>query len=218
MRAANQPTSSTQRVLERLLIFAAAFPLLGCPINYRLVDEYDPVIDDGLVRYYENTIRSFDQSDSRDLEQSNTGEGSFLSYGDIAGYYQSQTVQLKGLLLRAQAGGAASECDKIQEIVSLSRTIKATIGSGEKFDEGSEISVDGGCTYHWLKLVLDTHIEIELIHRDRGILSVNRTKLYSKIVERVVLLALANELAKRGNKSFDVSSTTSIQQGTVLSI
>ena len=196
------------RMPKRTLSALLALVLLGCTVKF--VEEYDPVLDQGLTTYQAD-IAAFMAEMSAKAGQP---EGKF---GDakVQAFYARTGAQLQSFVDRAEALDDKGKClpanytgSGIKKVVRQSAKFLRTSGLPEDeveevadviddFGSGSDEVSTGNCTVVVLKVVKANHELVRKIHENNGSLPSVVTGIAGPILDQSVRIAIKNEVLKK---------------------
>lgn len=178
-----------------LVAVAAVFG--GCS-SVRLIEDYDPVIDQGLTQYYE----AADQFLSTMSWEAAQGS-SEAAYEENRDYYAEARTKLNSLILRARAQSTSERCvgsDAVATVLNRLLSVDALRGQipriGELVDQLREEQT-GSCTVQILTVVRTNHDVMEAIHAHNDKLAPAVVDILRPTIEQGVQMALRIELAKK---------------------
>jgi hypothetical protein len=186
---------------SRLGAVVLALVLVGCT-SVQLVSSYDPMIDEGLTRYYE----SMNVFLSRMERASTTPEG---AYAPNVRFYDETGAQVDSLILRASAAEPKANCigsDAVGALVKKLLELKPFAAGvrGLDFDKtvaGLQSGSGGSCTVQILKVVRANHDLTAAIHQHNDKLTAPVVAIIRPTIEQGVRIGVTTELAKkRGEK------------------
>ncbi|MBI5408441.1 MAG: hypothetical protein HZA14_03640 [Nitrospirae bacterium] len=175
-------------------VFFAILALSGCSI--KLVEDYDPLIDNGLMEYFEATDKFLNQAKS----------GQAAPYEESRQFYLDMYSKLDSLILRAEAGAKLDKCagsqmvnDAIDKLLSSEKFLKGLGVAGDLFDDikNERENPAGSCTVVMLKIVKRNHQIMETIHKKENNLVGPVIDILKPTIEQGVKMVLKIELSKK---------------------
>lgn len=195
------PRRSPVRLLQ-VSALVLALVLASCTI--RLVSSYDPMIDAGLMQYYQ----SMDVFLSQMARYAATGNPQ-AAYSSNVTFYEESGAQIDSLIMRARAAEPESTCIGNDVVALLAKELLGL----KPFAEGSkdlditelvqrlQTGGDGSCTVQILKAVRANLDITAAIHRHNDKLSMPVVAIIKPTIEQGVRIGVTTELAKkRGEK------------------
>lgn len=189
-----------------VLLFALA--LLGCTVT--IVEEYDPVLDQGLTTYQADVAAFM----ARMSAKAGKPEGRFRD-ADVQAFYARTSAQLQSFVDRAEALDEDGKCLPanyvglgVKKVVGESADFLRAYGPEldevediadviEDFgEEGEELS-SGNCTVIVLKVVKANHELVRRIHEENDSLPSVVTNIAGPILDQSVRIAIKNEVLKK---------------------
>lgn len=185
-----------------------ALGLLGCTV--RFVEDYDPVLDQGLSTYQAD-IAAFM---AKMAANANKPEGKF-SDAEVQAFYARTSAQLQSFVDRAEALDEEGRCLPANFVgKGIKKVVGASAGFLRDFDlpftevediaeeidgfgkGGDEVST-GNCTVVVLKVVKANHELVRLIHKTNDSLPPVVKDIAGPILDQSVRIAIKNEVLKK---------------------
>lgn len=174
--------------LRRLVLVLAAILVASCSV--KLVEDYDPVIDEGITAYTDAIGAHLRKV-----------EALSLSYADSGDFYFEQAAKLDTLLIRARAGDDSGICDLTG---GIDRQLQNVLDTAKSLDPGLDMSAyaidrsqgTGNCTVIALRVIQANHGIIDALHR-KGKLNPVVTPIVRDSILQSARIATQNELAKK---------------------
>lgn len=185
-----------------------ALGLLGCTVKF--VEDYDPVLDQGLSTYHAD-IAAFMAKMSANAGRT---EGKFGN-AEVQAFYARTGAQLQSFVDRAEALDDSGKCLPanfvglgIKKVVGESAEFLREFGSAvdevediaevidEFGEEGEEVS-SGNCTVIVLKVVKANHELVRKIHESNDTLAPIVVEIAGPILDQSVRIAIKNEVLKK---------------------
>ncbi len=186
-----------------------ALSLVACaPVQF--VEDYDPVLDQGLSRYQEDVAGFMAEMAAR----AGTPAGAYEDT-DVQVFYARTDTQLQSFVDRAQALDDDGTClpanfvgQGIKQVVDESTAfIQASeFGTGQadqvtevfdSFGDGSDTVGAGNCTVVILKVVQANHEILQLVHEDNDSLPPIVVDILGPTLDQSVRIAIKNEVLKK---------------------
>lgn len=208
-RGVEAPRGRAGRALGRLAAVGLIVLLSGC-LTVQFVEDYDPVLDEGLS-VYQGEIASFiaEMGAKADLP-----EGAY-EHADVQAFYARTGARLQGFVDRAEAVDEDGTCkpaevgtagleDAVSQTADLIRSSGLPFGDVEEaattvaqFANGTEEISGGNCTVVILKVLRANHNILRTLHETNGTLPKIVGAIAGPTLDQSVRIALKNEVAKK---------------------
>lgn len=197
LRPAPTGEGATCRLRKRLAatLWLAVFAVVaaGCT-EVRLVEGYDPQIEEGLTDYYESTMAFL----SNAADEAGEPAG---SYDASRPFYNRERARLDTLILKAQADDPDGRCPTV-DLAARAATLFADLGDLGDDDLISQsrerlAEIEGNCTVKQVSLIRANQALVEAIHKRNDRLQPAVAGIVRDTVEQSVRIALTAERAKR---------------------
>lgn len=196
--ARGRPDGAARAAARLLAVLVLGAGLAGC-FTVKLVDDYDPAIDQGLTAYQEATLTF--------LARMAAAKGAAAAYDANKEFYFATGAKLDGLITRARATQSSDRCltadyagrgietfvGKLYDLLPLTQEMPE---AGRIFANLKEKG-SGSCTVVVLRAVRANHDLLQIIHRHNDKLASVVVDIVTPTIEQGVRIALKNELAKR---------------------
>lgn len=196
-------------VFVRLLsAFLASFLVAGCAVS--IVEDYDPVLDEGLSNYQADVAAFM----AKMASMSGKPEGQFTDAG-VQEYYARTGARLQSFVDRAEALDKDGKClttdfigKGIKKVVTGSADLLETVdlpfgqvkdvaGIINSFGDGSADVTTGNCTVVVVKVVQANQELLRKIHEENGSLPPIVTSIAGETIQQSVRIAIKNEVLKK---------------------
>lgn len=197
------------RFLSRLAAIGSIVLLGGC-LTVQFVEDYDPVLDEGLS-VYQGEVASFIAEMGA---KADVPEGAY-GHADVQAFYARTGARLQGFVDRAEAVDEDGTCkpaevgavgleEAVSQTADLIRSSGLPFGDVEEaattvaqFATGAREVTGGNCTVVILKVVRANHDILRRLHELNGTLPKIVGDIAGPTLDQSVRIALKNEVAKK---------------------
>jgi len=191
-----------------LFVPLSLFVLAGCAIS--IVEDYDPVLDEGLSNYQADVAAFI----AKMASVSGKPAGAFGN-ADVQEYYARTGARLQSFVDRAEALDKDGKClttdfvgkgvkkvvvgssELLQNIDLPFGKVKDMASVIESFGDGSEDITSGNCTVVVVKVVQANQELLKLIHEENDSLPPIVASIAGETIQQSVRIAIKNEVLKK---------------------
>lgn len=199
---------------NKLAVLCLGLLLIGCTV--RIVEDYDPILDQGLTAY-QSDIAAFLARMSANADRP---EGKF-GHPDVKEFYARTKARLQSFVDRAEALDTEGRClpanfvgrgikKAVADSAGLLRSSSLPFHEVEdvasvikSFGGGSDEVSTGNCTVVMVKVVQANQEVLRLIHKENNALPEIVVSIAGPTIDQSARIAIKNEVLKKNRGSFN---------------